>query len=327
MLKSLLEGLILGLSLGTSCLATCTPVYIPFLIAGRSSIGKSILKVTEISAGRFISYLAFGAVAGLIGVQIEEINRLLFTSSAYILLSVFLFFNALSQKKQSHNCAMSKRTSLVRNGFLLGLLTGINFCPSFLIAVAKAVNIGGVTDGIFLFGGFFIGTSLFLFPLAIFGVLSTVRNMRKISIVLSIIVSIVFFGRGVVGLKRGIKNIGTISISALNPAQKTKIISSEKNRRYFMSLRDFLSRKRGTEVEFATVNETAFNLPDPCVFFIADSDIVSDKRFAEFENAGHSLILDKNIPLPKLINYLEKHNFRVKKSEFLSEKFIEKTVE
>ena len=64
MYKTLLEGLLLGFSTGSLCLLTCTPIYLPYLISEDRKLSKGILAVLEISAGRFFSYLAFGAIAG-----------------------------------------------------------------------------------------------------------------------------------------------------------------------------------------------------------------------------------------------------------------------
>ena len=86
MIKTLIEGTILGLTTGTACLVTCSPIYLPYLISEDRKLSKGIIAVLEISAGRFVSYLAFGAIAGYTGAQIASVNRELFTSIAYILL-------------------------------------------------------------------------------------------------------------------------------------------------------------------------------------------------------------------------------------------------
>ena len=92
MIKTLIEGTILGLTTGTACLVTCSPIYLPYLISEDRKLGKSILAVLEISAGRFVSYLAFGAIAGYTGAQIASVNRELFTSYS---LKMEYFLNSL----------------------------------------------------------------------------------------------------------------------------------------------------------------------------------------------------------------------------------------
>ena len=101
MFKTLVEGTILGLTTGTTCLITCTPIYLPYLISEDRKLGKSLLAVIEISAGRFFSYLAFGAIAGYAGAQIASINRELFTSIAYILLSIYLVLSAVRTNRKT----------------------------------------------------------------------------------------------------------------------------------------------------------------------------------------------------------------------------------
>ncbi|HNX01872.1 MAG TPA: sulfite exporter TauE/SafE family protein, partial [Candidatus Cloacimonadota bacterium] len=159
-LKTLIEGFLLGLSTGTICLLTCTPIYLPYLATEKRNLKENFWKVMEISFGRFFSYLAFGAIAGWLGAQIAEIDRSLYTGIAYILLSFFLIMTSVRTSKQEKHCPIPFYLKLTKSAFLMGVLTGINFCPSFLIAVSKAVDLAGIFNGIMLFMGFFVGTTL-----------------------------------------------------------------------------------------------------------------------------------------------------------------------
>jgi len=201
MFETLINGAALGLATGTSCLATCSPIYLPYLISEDRKLGKSLLAVMEISAGRFVSYLAFGALAGFAGAKIATTNREVFTSIAYILLSIYLVFSAVRTHRKTKGCNIPKMTKFTKNGIFLGILTGINFCPSFLIALSKAVDLGGVTSGMMLFLGFFFGTSVFLIPLAFIGQLSKVSLIKMVAQYASIFVAIWVTIAGVNGLK------------------------------------------------------------------------------------------------------------------------------
>jgi len=163
-LKTLIEGLLLGFSTGTICLFTCTPIYLPYLLTEERKLLKSLIAVGEISVGRFVSYLAFGAAAGFAGAKISAVNREFFTSIAYILLSVYLILSAIRTHQKAKHCHIPKAARFTKNAILLGILTGINFCPAFLIALSKAVNLGGMLSGMLLFWDFFSELPFFSFP-------------------------------------------------------------------------------------------------------------------------------------------------------------------
>ncbi len=198
MTSALVEGAALGLATGTLCLTTCTPIYLPYLISEQRKLGSNLLAVLEISAGRFFSYLAFGAVAGFLGANIGAVDRDRFTIVAYLLLSIYLIFTAVRTRRQDHSCHVPKWLGFTRSGFLLGVFTGINFCPSFLIALSNAIHLAGAMQGMMLFLGFFAGTSVFLLPLAFAGMLARMRHLKAIARAAAVLVAVWFLGKGAV---------------------------------------------------------------------------------------------------------------------------------
>jgi sulfite exporter TauE/SafE len=172
-IATLTEGFVLGLATGTTCLATCGPVYAPYLMQYGRSLPKSILAVLEISAGRFVSYLAVGAAAGFLGMKLDFEEKGPLTAAAYILFSVFLLVTAFRTHRRDRCCRTGRWAGLwariVDRPLVLGILTGINFCPPFLLALTKATSGSGPVAGMALFAAFFAGTSLFLVPLSAFG--------------------------------------------------------------------------------------------------------------------------------------------------------------
>ncbi|MCD4828914.1 MAG: sulfite exporter TauE/SafE family protein [Candidatus Cloacimonetes bacterium] len=197
-MTSLLEGLALGLATGSVCLVTCSPIYLPFLLSEKRKLGGSLLAVLEISAGRFFSYMAFGAAAGYLGANIGGVNRTLFTATAYLLLSVYMILTAVRTRRAEHKCHVPKWMSLTRSGFLLGVLSGLNLCPAFLIALSSAIHLAGALQGMMLFLGFFFGTSVFLIPLAFLSLLSNMRHLKSIARVAAVLVAVWFTGKGAV---------------------------------------------------------------------------------------------------------------------------------
>ncbi|MBN1948658.1 MAG: sulfite exporter TauE/SafE family protein [Candidatus Cloacimonetes bacterium] len=200
MITYLVRGWLLGIATGTTCLSTCLPVYLPYLLTEERTGKQSFRIVLEITIGRFLSYIAFGAIFGFVGSRLPVESRSFFTSLAYVLLSIYLVISFFRIHRNSRHCRNLMWMQLTRNPFLLGILTGISFCPAFLIAVSNAIEISGVLSGISLFAGFFLGTSLFIIPISFLGALSRITNLRKIALAASILVAIFFFYKGISGL-------------------------------------------------------------------------------------------------------------------------------
>jgi sulfite exporter TauE/SafE len=196
MYTQLIEGFTLGLATGTACLATCGPVYAPYLMQYDRNIKSSILALLEISAGRFVTYFLFGLISGYIGISISEVNRSIFTGSAYILFSIFLLLSVRNTLRHEKKCAYSKWSKFTGRPIVLGILTGINFCPSFLIALTKSVSMSGPMSGALFFTAFFAGTTIFLLPVSFFGFLGRQQLMRRIARVSAIAIGVWFIGSG-----------------------------------------------------------------------------------------------------------------------------------
>jgi sulfite exporter TauE/SafE len=181
MIVTLTEGFLLGLATGTTCLATCGPVYVPYLMQYNRTLPKSLLAILELSAGRFVSYIAVGAAAGLIGRQVDFEGKGLITALGYCLFSVFLLITAFRTYRRDQNCRIGRWAGIVDRPLVLGILTGINICPPFLLALTKAFHGSGPVAGMSLFAAFFVGTSLFLLPISAFGLLGARNFFRSIA--------------------------------------------------------------------------------------------------------------------------------------------------
>lgn len=192
--ETLVSGLSLGLLTGTTCFATCGPIYTPFLMQKKLNLFQSVFMILEISAGRFVSYILFGIAAGMLGKSIGSFgeHKAVFTSIAYVAFSVMLIMSAFNTRQNEKGCAISKWGKFANAPFLLGVVTGINFCPSFLIALTNAVSLNGPLSGAVLFFGFYLGTNVYLLPLSVFGVMGNQKLFRKIAMVASIIVGSYF---------------------------------------------------------------------------------------------------------------------------------------
>lgn len=324
MIKTLIEGTVLGLTTGTACLVTCTPIYLPYLISEDRRLTKSLLAVLEISAGRFVSYLAFGAIAGYTGAQIASVNRELFTSIAYILLSAYLVLSALRTNKKAKNCHVPKFARLTKSGIILGILTGINFCPSFLIALSKAVDLGGPISGMMLFLGFFFGTSIFLLPLAFIGQISKVSKMKLIAQYASVLVAIWFTLSGVKGLVHYYEHIKLEAqpsrlVEAFNPNIPLAVVAAAENSYYFKTLQDSLDNYTPTKVHYFQNSKSITDSINKFskVILVLDSTILDES----FDNYDYFLV-EPDYDMPKMLRFMKFYTFKTQ--THLHWEFIEK---
>ena len=183
--------------MGTTCLATCGPIYVPYLMQYDKELPRTILRVLEISLGRFLMYAIFGLVAGAFGSKVPIDHRSIFTSIAYILLSIFLIASAISTFRIERTCTIFRWSKIVNRPLLLGFITGINICPPFLMALVRVVSIGGAIRGILFFVSFFVGTSLYIIPLSVVGAITTKKLFRNIGRVAAVVVGLWFLIAGI----------------------------------------------------------------------------------------------------------------------------------
>jgi sulfite exporter TauE/SafE len=194
----LTEGFALGLATGPICVASCGPVYAPYLMQKGRSILQSVSTLIQISIGRFITYLLIGLAAGALGTQIASLTKAWFTATAYFCFSIVLVISALRSKKCDEGCRAAGWTRFAEIPFIIGMTTGISFCPSLLLALTKAVDHGGAFAGALLFGAFFIGTTIYFIPFVLFGMIGKTYRLRTIGRIASCVVALWFIGQAII---------------------------------------------------------------------------------------------------------------------------------
>jgi sulfite exporter TauE/SafE len=294
MVGYLTEGFLLGIATGHICLAMCGPVYLPFLMQKDRNLRQSVFIILEISAGRFIAYALFGLAAGFVGAQISAINRTYFTISAYVLFSIFLLISAFRTSRCEGGCATTKWNKFAEWPIMLGLLTGINFCPSFLIALTKAVDLSGPVAGAFLFIAFFGGTSLFLIPLAFFGILGQQLLLRKLARIAAVLVSIWFIGQAVHsvwGLYQEHKQDAVCRIVSFMDENPLYIVGPSDSARTILT-RTFAQCREGPIIRV----ETPPNLPDTCNVLLNSEWIGPDGQILNTFNPANKFVVI--VPFP-----------------------------
>ncbi len=170
MVRVIIEGWLLGLSTGPYCLGACMPFMIPYLFAeGKSTWRANLGIIGEFLLGRFLAYLLFGALVGWIGELLKpHVSQQLTSWALGATAFVMLFYALVKSLPQWKVCAWTvQRFGAIRLPLVLGFLIGINVCPPFLVAVARLLQLGGLSSGVIFFLGFFAGTSLYTLPVLI----------------------------------------------------------------------------------------------------------------------------------------------------------------
>lgn len=296
MTTTIVEGFTLGLATGMTCLSTCTPIYLPFLMNRQGGFWSGFGAIMEISAGRFFSYLLFGAIAGYIGGSIEVSHRQTFTGIAYILLSFYMILLAVRTHRSHKGCTVPGALKLTQNGFLLGILTGINFCPSFLIALSRSIGLGGMVAGMGLFLGFFAGTTLFLIPLAFAAPLARKRIVRIIGTIAAVAIGVWFIVLGISQLSGASFTLSNQESIPLRD-QNIAIISSEEHAPYFRNLQDSLQTAFGKDV---TLLRNIPEEPDSNTVWFADETMVASLP----ENIV-AIPVQPGYPIPEILSVLK----------------------
>ncbi len=192
------RGFLLGLSTGVFCLGYCTPVWVPYVLAeARPRLGTILGLIGQFLLGRLAAYILFGLAAGYLGVWVGGSLPRWVIALSLVALSSLLILYALAQNLPRPGLCRFVRGHSARMPPVLGFLTGINPCPPFLLATASVFEGVDPLGGMLLFVAFFVGTSLYMLPLAFVGLLSRYEQIREIARLAAIIVGMVFLVMGI----------------------------------------------------------------------------------------------------------------------------------
>lgn len=213
MLEIILGALALGISTGTSCLTICAPFYIPYLISEERKLKVNFFEFSKFLWGRLAGYLFFGLLLGFLGQKLK-VGWINVASTASLGILAFLIilhsFNFFKIKIKSHPICNILKTKEVKPPFWIGLLTGINPCPPFLLSLNYVFILGNITAGVVFFLFFFLATNVYLLPLIFLGKLGHFGEFRNLARWTLLIVGLVFFLYAVYNLitRQGILHYG-----------------------------------------------------------------------------------------------------------------------
>jgi sulfite exporter TauE/SafE len=200
MMEVAIQGILLGLSTGLFCLGYCAPVFVPLIMSEKRAVAHNALVVGELALGRLIAYLLSGAVAGYLGMQLEGPAFQRIIGWAMIILSAILLLYVVTMRWPHLTLCRWAKGSHFRFPIVFGFLTGINICPPFLLAVAYTFGLGSMVIGTIFFGGFFLGTSVYLLVLLPLGYLGQWQNLRIIALITAILSGVFFLFMGIARL-------------------------------------------------------------------------------------------------------------------------------
>lgn len=200
-------GFLLGLSTGTVCLAHCAVVLGPALAsARRGRLASPLVHVLEFSAGRLIAYLGAGALLGFAAPLAAPAPLARVLSLLYVPLAAVLLLHVLREGDgPSRVCEALQSRRWIRTPLMLGLVAGFAPCAPFAIAMvdvletASGSTAGRVLQGCLFFLAFFLGTSLFVLPVAFAGLASRVDPLRRLARSVALLVALVFLFTGLAG--------------------------------------------------------------------------------------------------------------------------------
>lgn len=185
------EGFLLGLSTGTSCIISCYPIFLPYLFSKIEGFKENNIKFLFFTAGRFISYIIVGIILGLAGYYalkyIPPEFEVYLRRISWIIAGILLIINGINiEFSKSRFCL---KTSFFSNNkissFFLGFLAGLSLCPPFLAAASRVFGIPksspfiSMLEGAFYFIMFFLGTTMFLLPLILVGIIKNNKNNNQ----------------------------------------------------------------------------------------------------------------------------------------------------
>ena len=209
------DALALGLASGPACLAACGPVLVPSLLAGQSGILPNLRTVAVFLCTRLLGYLLFALLAWQVGtlasLLVEPHPNLV--GGLYVLMAGVLAWYAWAAKR---NCVgMCSTSNLVTIGdsgaaqktgdtikgmpgaAMLGFLTGLNFCPPFVVAGIRAAELGSLPGALLFFTFFFAGTSIWFVPFAGLGCVARNEALVTVARMTMGLVALYYFSLGI----------------------------------------------------------------------------------------------------------------------------------
>ncbi len=215
------KGLLLGIASGGVCLAYCAPVLVPYLLGAGRTIRGSGASIALFLGGRLAGYLLFAVLAWAtqftVVEQLPYRNAVAGIATAVLALLLIVYGFAGSHQRCHataapcpasrsawipHACASIR---IAPSAALLGFLTGVSICPPFLLAFSDAAQLANLGQGLLFFTAFFLGTSAYLVPLPLVGIVGHHESVRTIGRLTAGIVGLFYLYSGIAHVVVGLR--------------------------------------------------------------------------------------------------------------------------
>jgi sulfite exporter TauE/SafE len=196
-----LQAFLTGISTGIFCTTQCVPFILPVMMTEKSNLRKGISTLLQFMAGRLVGYLIFGAVFGYLGEKLNSRGFGIISDIGLIVLSAIMILYVLGYWKQrSFWCGMHSQKVVFP--FWVGLFTGINLCPPFLLSLDYVFKLHNYVGGIVYFFLFFMGTNLYFIPLLFFVRFSRRAVFQQYAKIAAFLVGMIYLLYGLFDLSR-----------------------------------------------------------------------------------------------------------------------------
>jgi hypothetical protein len=205
----LTEGFLLGLASGGVCLAYCAPVLVPYLLGEGGSARSSGISIGGFLGGRLLGYLAFAVLAWLTHFAVVDNlpHHEIVLGIATIVLALLLIAYAFAGRRRHCRANAISRRFPLQNPLLmpglLGLMTGVNVCPPFLMAFGNAAQFATLRQSLLFFAAFFVGTSVYVAPLPLVGMVGRHEVVKTVGRLASGVVGLFYLYSGVASVAAG----------------------------------------------------------------------------------------------------------------------------
>lgn len=206
----MIKGFILGLSSGGYCVASCIPVFVPYILSEGKATKWNFIYLSKFMLGRLLGYVLFAILAWITGnfiIKQSGYREIIFAIS-YILLSLTLIIYTFSNSHRVCNVKYFNKFFNPANKeknfttiLLLGLFTGLNVCPPFVLAFSDAAFFTNILSSILYFIAFFTGTTIYFMPIPFIGALKS-NQIKFIGQMCSLIIGVFYMCLGILMLLR-----------------------------------------------------------------------------------------------------------------------------
>jgi sulfite exporter TauE/SafE len=189
-LTRIFSGYLAGLSVGVYCIGICLPLFLPILFSQKRTTKTSFFLVIEFSLGRLTGYLLFGLIFGWLGLVVRNnlIHSLITLTNFWVGIVMIIYSLGMINNKFCSLFPFKK----IKWPFLVGFLTGINVCPPFIASLSYVFNLKDIIISILYFLMFFLGSSTYIIPVALFGPLTKINRLQKVAQFSGMVVGLYF---------------------------------------------------------------------------------------------------------------------------------------